>query len=80
MRLVRVRTRALFSRGAFSAGALSFADFAPEDFAPEDFPREAEERAGRSDFGADSIFFAATIRPDDPTGICIASKKWSDEE
>ena len=70
MRLVRVRTRALFSRGAFSAGALSFADFAPEDF-----PREAEEREGRSDFGADSIFFAATIRPDDPTGICIASKK-----
>ena len=68
MRLVRVRTRALFSRGAFSTGA---------------FSRGADLRAGRSelaadledDLEADSTFLAATIRPDEPTGICIASKK-----
>lgn len=70
MRFVRVRTRALFSRGAFSAGAVAL-----DAFELVDFPRGAEERAGRSDLGAVSTFFAATIRPDEPAGICIASKK-----
>lgn len=68
MRLVRVRTRVLFSPGVFSAGA---------------FACDADLRAGRSDvgddlvadLGADSTFLAATIRPDEPAGICIASKK-----
>lgn len=55
MRLVRVRTRALFSRGALSTAGFEDAGL--------------EVLAGREVLGASTTFFAATIRPVEPAGI-----------